>query len=161
MRNGIVIFFVSFLIFQGCNQQTEENNIMNQQEINAIKKAVENRVLQYVTDLKALNIDKMLSFWADSDEFVTAPDGKMVVGYKDFANGQRQKFSEVSSVAYVNIHNTHVYVLAKDAASFTFEFGWEMGKKSGEKIISKGTWTYVFKLFGDDWKVVTSTGTHI
>ena len=133
---------------------------MNQQEINLIKKAVEDRATKYVNDMKALNIDKMLSFWADTEEFVAAPDGNMVVGYSIFADRQIQKFTEISSVEKVDIDSIHIYVLAKDAASFTFRFNWGMTKKTGEKIESEGTWTYVFKLFDDEWKVVHSTGTH-
>lgn len=160
MKNIILISLIYPFLLLGYNTKIMEDKIMNQQEIESIKKAIETRVTNYTNDMKTINVEKMLSFWANTEEFVAAPDGKMIIGFSDFATQQRKKLSELSSVDNVEIDNVHIYVLSKDAASFTFRFKWSMTKKSGDKIHSKGTWTYVFKLFNGEWKVVHSTGTH-
>ena len=103
----------------------------------------------------------MLSFWAETEDFVLAGDGSLVVGYDKIAAKQRENFSKVTSVDSVNIENSHVYVLSENAASYGFEFEWSMTLKSGAIKTSRGSWTYVFKKFGGKWKVVHSAGTHL
>ena len=103
----------------------------------------------------------MLSFWANSENFVHAGDGVLTVGYDKFAAKQRNNISNIVSVKIVETKNTQIYVLSKNAVSYSFEFEWSMIKRSGDIISSRGSWTYVFKKFGSEWKVVHSTGTHI
>ena len=158
MKNMMIIFLIFFL---GCSPESMKEDSMSEQEIVEVRKAIETRVMDHVSNMRSLNLEKMLTFWVDSDDFVACPDGKMIVGFSDFANRQRQNWAQVSSVDNVDVYEKHTCVLARDAASFTFKFSWNRTKKSGEKTYSKGTWTYVFKLIDGQWKVVHSTGTHI
>lgn len=139
----------------------ESDQTMSEKEKKVVADAVTKRVEEYVNSMKKIDIDEMLSFWADSENFVKAGDGSLVVGYEKFAAPQREKMSKVTSVNYVNTMNPNIYVLAKDAASFSFEFEWSMTGADGDVMKSKGSWTYVFKKFGDEWKVVHSTGSHL
>jgi hypothetical protein len=50
---------------------------------------------------------------------------------------------------------------ANDAASFSMEYEWSMISKDGNTVNAKGSWMYVFKKFGEAWKVVHSAGTHL
>jgi ketosteroid isomerase-like protein len=147
------------LTASGCGPDIDQT--LSENERKAVAEAVTNRVEAYVNSMKDLDIDKMLSFWADSENFVKAGDGFLLVGYEKFAALQREKMSKVATVKYVNTMNPNIYVLAKDAASFSFEFEWSMTGTSGDIMNSKGSWTYVFKKFGDEWKVIHSTGSHL
>ena len=134
---------------------------MSKKEKDAVKEKVTKRVEDYVASMKKLDIEKMLTFWANTEKFVKAGDGSIVVGYEKIAAQQREKMSTITSVNYVNVTNTHIYVLAIDAASFSFEFEWSMTNKTGDTMNSKGSWTYVFKKFNNEWKVIHSTGSHL
>ena len=150
---------ICMLVAQGCGSDT--NDVMSEKEKLVVEKAVTQRIKEYVESMKKLDIEKMLSFWADTENFVKAGDGTIVVGYEKFAAQQREKMSKIVAINYVNTSNPNIYVLAKDAASYTFEFEWSMTSESGNVLKSKGSWTYVFKKFGDEWKVVHSTGSHL
>jgi hypothetical protein len=146
------------LTASGCTNSDEN---LSRKEKEAIEEAVTKRVEEYVNSMLNLDIEKMLSFWANSENFVKTGDGSIVVGYEKFAAQQREKMSTITSVNYVNVTNSHTYVLAHDAASFSFEFEWSMTDNSDKEMKAKGSWTYVFKKFGNEWKVVHSTGSHL
>lgn len=159
MERFLYLIGACMLTASGCNEGSDQ--IISEKEKEAVVKEVTIRVEEYVNSMMNIEIDKMLSFWANTENFVKAGDGSIVVGYEKFADQQREKMSTITSVNYVNVTNSHVYVLAPDAASFTFEFEWSMTDNSGKEMKSNGSWTYVFKKFGDDWKVVHSTGSHL
>lgn len=159
MNNIISTIGICMLLAQGCGSDIQDS--MSEKEKVAVEKAVTQRVREYVASMKKLDIEKMLSFWADTEDFVKAGDGTILIGYEMFAAQQREKMSKIISVNYVNTLNANIYILAKDAASFTFEFEWSMTSESGKVLKSKGSWTYVFKKFADEWKVVHSTGSHL
>lgn len=158
MERCLYLIGACMLTASGCTNSDESISI---KEKEAVREAVIKRVEEYVNSMMNLDIEKMLSFWANTEHFVKAGDGSIVVGYEKFAGQQREKMSTIKSVNYVNVTNSHVYVLAPDAASFTFEFEWSMTGDSDEEMKSRGSWTYVFKKFDDEWKVVHSTGSHI
>ena len=103
----------------------------------------------------------MLDFWANTEGFVFAADGALVTGYDNYSVQITDMIPNTNKVNYIEKTNPHVYVLAKDAASYAMEYRWSFTMKSGDTLAAKGSWMYVFKKFDDTWRVVHSAGAHI
>ncbi len=85
----------------------------------------------------------------------------MAVGYDAWAERLRDNQAKRPTVNSIAKSNEHVYVLARDAVSYSLEFEWSMTTIEGDTLKSRGAWTYVFKKFEDTWRVVHSAGTHL
>lgn len=109
---------------------------------------------------KSKDVEGMLSFWSDSEDFIHAGDGSIFGGYEKWSNWMRSKNDEIDEWLYWNNTDIHVIVLARNAAAYTmnFEFAFIEG---GETRKVKGSWTYVFRKTQSSWQVVMSNGTHI
>ena len=127
----------------------------------SIAEALEERVSGYAEAARRRDVDYMLGFWADVDEFVIAGDGELTVGYDAWADFIRQSIVEFPVVNSITTRNPHVYVIGLDAASYTVEFEWSMTSAEGETTSARGTWTYVFRHLDGEWRVVHSAGTHL
>ena len=103
----------------------------------------------------------MLDFWANTEGYVVAWDGTLVEGYDKHMIQIKESISNIDMYNYVEQNDPHVYVLARDAASYAIELRYSFTTKSGDTINVKGSWMYVFKKFDDTWRVVHSAGTHI
>jgi len=145
----------------GCQQGEEVAEILSNQEKEIVAQAVEERIADYIDAIKQLDIERMLSFWANTEGFVFAGDGLLTVGYDTYAEQLREVISNTAEVKSISYKKPHVYVLSKDAASLSMEYEWSMTDKEGNAVNAKGSWTYVFKKFDDVWKVVHSAGTHL
>jgi len=63
---------------------------------------------------------------------------------------------------YLNIHDEYVYVLSKDAASYSFDFDGAIKTTKGETLKCKrGSWTFVLKKVNGEWKSIHSNGAHV
>lgn len=158
MRINFLLLICSLLI-SGCNLNPEK--VMNEQEKYEIIKEVNDRVTEYVAAMKKLDVNKMLTFYTDTQDFVLAVDGSLLIGYDKFSVRQRTKTLKIKSVNKIDVKNIHVYVLSKNAASCSYQFEWSMTRKTGDTIKSTGSWNYVFKKTDNEWKIIHSTGTHI
>jgi ketosteroid isomerase-like protein len=103
----------------------------------------------------------MLDFFVNTEEFVFAGDGLLVVGFDKYAVRLRNVISNFTEVTGFEYKEPHVYVLSKDAASWSMEYEWSVTNKEGNSVNAKGSWMYIFKKFDDAWKVVHSAGTHL
>ena len=147
------------IIAQGCvNSSTK---VLTEQEKATITEEVEARVVDYVDAIKQLDLERILDFWANTEGYVFAGDGTLVEGYDKHSIQLKDTVSKAVKVNYIEKNNQHVYVLARDAASYTMEYRWSMTMESGDTINAKGSWLYVFKKFDDTWRVVHSAGAHI
>ena len=159
MRRYTLLFAACVIISQGCNQKSTQ--IMTEQKKTAIAEEVEARVVDYLDAIKQLDLARMLDFWADTEGFVFAGDGSLVVGYEKYAAQLKDVIPKTTKVNNIEKKKPHIYVLAKDAVSYTMEYSWRMTMESGDTINAKGSWLYVFKKFDDTWRVVHSAGAHI
>lgn len=82
------------------------------------------------------------------------------MGYDKFSI-QIKDLIHTDEVNYIEQNEPFVYILARDAASYTMEYRWSLTMKSGDTLNAKGSWMYVFKKFDDTWRVVHSAGAHI
>jgi ketosteroid isomerase-like protein len=127
----------------------------------SIAAAVEQRVQGYFDATRRKDLDYLLGFWATDTAFVMASDGKVTAGYNGIASSTRKWLDGVRIILSSSKSNGHIYVLGRDAASYTTDFEWSYVSVKGDTVRSRGSWVYVFKRFGDAWRVVQSGGTHI
>lgn len=95
------------------------------------------------------------------DGFVMGSDAKIVFkNYEEFDSAMRKSFGSIEKFIEAEIPAIHVYVLAKDAATCTYEFKSRFITMTGDTIVNNGCWTFVFKKLDNAWKVVQENGTH-
>ena len=126
-----------------------------------IKQTLTQRLSDYAVSVQQRDIAAMMDFWADVDGFVIAGDGELTVGHDVFESGIRQNIVNRPTVNHFSFTDPHVYVLGRDAASYSVRFDWSMTTTEGDTINARGSWTYVFKRFEDAWRVIHSAGTHL
>jgi hypothetical protein len=108
-----------------------------------------------------LNLESHIALRADVDGYVMGSDGKILYpDFNSYKEGISQTFETFERFTQLKCMKIFVYVLAPDAASCTTEFEGKVLTKDGDTFIWNGCWTFVFKKFGNTWKVVQENGTH-
>ena len=157
-RHGALICLVCLLFSCGPSAPPAQ---LSTEEKARIAEEVDATVREYFSAIQSLDADRMLAFWADVEGFAMASDGALIMGYEPWAAQIRTFVETTSEVTHIELRNPQVYVLARDAASYSMEFEWSMTSAEGVTTNASGSWTYVFKRFPEAWRVVHSAGTHI
>ncbi len=159
MKHYFFLFLLCLLITQGCANNSTE--VLTEQEKAIITEEVKARVVDYFDAFKTIDMERALDFWANTEGFVIAVDGALVVGYDKHSIQYKDFNSNIDKVNYFEKNDPHVFVLARDAASYATEFRFSFTMKSGDTLNAKGSLMHVFKKFDDTWRVVHCAGTHI
>ena len=157
-RSGALVLLGCLLLSCGDSAHSAE---LDTAEKTRIAAEVDAAVREYVSAIRALDVERMLDFWADVEGFALAGDGSIIVGFEPWAAQIRGLVEATSEVTHIEVRNPQVFVLARDAASYSMEFEWSMTSREGATTNASGSWTYVFKRFPERWRVVQSAGTHI
>ena len=159
MPRRVAVIGLVFL-FNSCGPAAPSAELSTEEEAR-IAEEVDATVREYLSAIQSLEADRILGFWADVEGFAMARDGTLLVGYEPWADLVRTFVETTFEVTHIEISNPQVYVLARDAASYSVEFEWSMTSAEGVTTNATGSWTYVFKRFHEGWRVVHSAGTHI
>jgi len=122
---------------------------------------VQQRLDQYAAAVTGKELDAILSFWSDSDDFVFAGDGSILGGFNQWAALAKQDNEQAERWVYWNWRNVHILPLSRDAASATLEFEYEKVLLQGDTVQGHGSWTYVMKRTDAGWQVYQGNGHHI
>ena len=134
---------------------------MSQEERQNVVAEIHERLDSYADAVTRLDIDAMLSFWMDSEEFVFAGDGVILGGYDEWTSLMSQRSGETEQWLHFNFHNVKVVVLSRNAASATVELDNRRVWANGDTASTGGAWTYVLRKDEGEWKVIQTTGTHV
>jgi ketosteroid isomerase-like protein len=159
-----MIRFVCFLLLVSVfvpSCQPNSGSEPSTQERAAIVAEINQRLAWYRDAVMRRDLEEYLGFWSDSEDFVFAGDGRILGGYDDWAELTAQHNAETEKWLKWEYRNVHVAVLSRDAASCTTEIEMSKLNVDGSTLRLKVAWTYVFKKFGDTWKVIHSNGTHV
>jgi ketosteroid isomerase-like protein len=126
-----------------------------------VRNAVEGRVMGYVQAMQEMDLDYMLDFFANSEDFAFDDYGSPPVGYDEYAEVLRGFAGSGSSITSLEMGTPLIVVLGPSAASCSLEYSWTMVDPEGNAISAKGTWTYVMQETGGVWRAVHSTGMHL
>lgn len=146
----------------GCGSDNSSmSDVLTAEEKEQIEAEIRQTVEDYVEAVKAKDLEGMLSFWSDSDDFLLAGDGSIFGGYEKWSGWliKRNKNDVVDEWLYWHNTDIHVNVLARNAAAYTMNFE-DAFIEGGETRTVKGCWTYVFRKSELGWQVVVSNGTH-
>lgn len=122
---------------------------------------VRDRLDKYAAANTKKDLDAILSFWSDSDDFVFAGDGTILGGFDRWAAVARNDVDQTDRWNYWNWENMHILPLSRDAASVTLEFEYEKVVVQVETVRGYGSWTYVMKRTETGWQVYQANGHHI
>ncbi len=147
------------LFLAGCNTNSPQSDQLSVSEKEKIKSEITQRVDKYYEAVKTNNIDEILSFWSDSDEFIHAGDGSIFGGYKEWSNWLREWTKPDRKWLYWNNRDIHVIPIDKIAATYTMNFENAYIEK-GDTMKVRGSWTFVFRKEYSGWKVIASNGMH-
>jgi hypothetical protein len=135
-------------------------NPINEQKVNQIKKEIETIVTDFLNP-DTLSFETHTALRANVDGFVQGSDGKILfTDYKSYRAAIKLIFESFQRFVEMKVTQIYVYVLAPDAAVCTTEFKGKILGLDGKTIVHNGCWTFVFKKFNGEWKVIHENGTH-
>ena len=143
-----------------CNNQERQNQTALTQEVKEkIKTEISNTVDNYIKAITSNDMDEMLAFWSDSEEFIHAGDGIVVGGYETWTSWLRDWYNPDRKWLYWNGSNVNIVVLSSQTAVYTYNFKDAYVDVSDTTHV-EGAWTFVFRKENNDWKVIASNGAH-
>ena len=140
--------------------KTNNNNELTDQQKVKIVNEIEGIVSNFLSP-SGLNYEGHTKLRANTPGYVYAGDGKIL--WTDFATYEtatKSIFSNIRGFSECNVLKNYVYVLCPDAASSTVEFRGKYITAQGDTIVHNGCWTFVFRKFANEWKVIQENGTH-
>jgi len=149
----LTVVSTSFNTQHGCDPTDEQKKVIS----NEIE-----TVLRNFYNAKTITSETHTGLRANVPGYVMGGDGKILfTDYASYAKGTKSAFEGVQKFTDFETVAIYVYVLSKDAATCTTEFKSKFLTTAGDTIINNGCWTFVFKKFGNNWKVVQENGTHL
>ncbi len=154
------IFFL-FLMLTGSCRQKERN--LSGSEIAQIKNDIIKKSEKHASDLENHDLKAVLTFYADTADFVIFGDGYYWGDYQTaegVLNGMVGKDGWRKMLKW-DLRNHKVYVFSENAASHLVEFDHEHLDTGGDTIRSSGCFTYGMQKIRGEWKAVTVHVSHI
>lgn len=157
----ILLFLTSGMMIGIISCDTSDPCAMTEEENMGIAAEIEG-IMKDFFDPNTLDYDKHTRLRANDENYLYAGDGAFVFkGYDSYKDGVKAAVEGMQGWAGLELKKSHVFVLAKDAASATVEFEGAYINLNGDTLTHNGCWTFVFKKIGDAWKVVQENGTHL
>ena len=155
---ALAVCLLLAVVVVGC--VASEPDEMSPAERQAVAAEIRERLDEYAEAVTNQDINAMLSFWSDSEDFLFAGDGVILGGYEEWAPLTTKHNAETKRWLRWNWHNVHVVVLSQNAASATVALDYSKISTDGDTVSADGSWTYVFKKYDGDWKVIQTNGSH-
>ncbi len=154
------ILFLFVLSLSNCNQKEDK---LSASELEQIKSEIIKRSEKHASDLENLDYKSVMSFYANTQDFIVFGDGYYWGDYLTMdgvwksilGNGGWKKMLKW------DLKNHKVYAFSPDAASYLVEFDHEHIEPNGDTARSSGCFTYGMQKIKGDWKAVTAHVTHI
>ena len=134
----------------GCQPASEQ--LLTPEE----RDAIANRVGQLFDEIPAttnsLQLDRLLSFYRESDELTYVAGGRVTRSYGAFADIMDAQFG---GVVGANLHwlDTHIDVLSRDVAVATANFEFTATLAAGNEAQSSGTYMCIYVLRDGNWRI--------
>jgi len=155
----ILIYILIFSVTIGC--QEIGSNELTENERLKLENEIHEQLNNYANAIVNKNIDEILNFWSDSDDFVMGGDGSIIGGYNEWKEIAIRDNEQALSWINWDWTNVHVKILSGESASATLEFNYKKVNLEQDTISGYGSWTYVFLKKDKEWKVIHSNGHHL
>ena len=131
------------------------------EEREQIDQEIRQTVSDYFDAVRAKDIEKLLSFWCNSEDFVFAGDGRIRGGYDEWTKWLVARMGQIDRWESWEVSDIHVTILSRNAAAYTMNFHYSFVEQGKQRAV-RGSWTYVFRHQSEGvWQVVAGNGTHI
>jgi hypothetical protein len=152
--------FLFVLSLLSCSQKEEK---LSAAEIAQIKSEIIKRSEKHASDLENLDYKSVMTFYANTDDFVVFGDGYYWGDYLTMNGVWKDILGEGGwkKMLKWDLKNHKVYVFSKDAASYLVEFDHEHIQPNGDTARSSGCFTYGVQRIDGEWKAVTAHVSHI
>lgn len=150
-----------FLMLLGSCRQKDEN--LSAAEIAQIKNDIITRSEKHASDLENLDYQAVMTFYADTSDFIVFGDGYYWGDYLTIDGVWKDILGEGGwkKMLKWDLQNHKVHVFSENAASYLVEFDHEHLDSKGDTIRSSGCFTYGMQKIGGEWKAVTVHVSHI
>lgn len=134
-----------------CQSSTIELTDAHRASVENALRSIHTEVAASITQLDA---DHFLSFFADTEEFAFAEFGKITRSRSAFADTTRAHWAALAEVELFEWGDLHIQVLAPTAAVVTTTFDFAASDTSGNRFVTRPTWTAVWVEEDGEWKMV-------
>lgn len=156
LLTGLSLFV---LIIVSC--QPKDSCKLTTEEKKAVSKEVETVVRNFL-NAETISYETHTSLRANQPGYVMGDKGQIKYRtYAEYQSATKTAFSGIQRFTEMQIVELYVYPLSKDAATCTTLFKSKFLTIAGDTLINNGCWTFVFKKFENEWKVVQENGTHL
>jgi len=145
------------LFVVACQPATEE---LTDEQIATIESELDAVANEAAAGIVAVDADRLLRFYANSEDFTAAMQGQVIRSYATWAEGVRAAFSEFGSIESCAFTDEVKQVLAPDIAVFTADLGCTGTTRSGEPLVLDHTVTSVMQKQDGEWKCVNFSETY-
>lgn len=153
-------FFLLLLLIGSCRQKNEK---LSAGEIAQIKTEIIKKSEKHARDLENLDFKSVLSFYADTSDFIIFGDGYYWGDYQTTVgvlNGMVGEGGWKKMLKW-DLQNHKIHVFSENAASYLVEFDHAHLDSEGDTIRSSGCFTYGMQKIRGEWKAVTVHVSHI
>lgn len=155
----LALFLIAATVLS-CNSKERK---LSAGEIEKIKSEIISRSEKHASDLENLDYKSVMTFYANTDDFIVFGDGYYWGDYltidglwKDILGKDGWK-----KMLKWDLKNHKVHVFSKDAASYLVEFDHAHIDATGDTARSSGCFTYGMQKIDGEWKAVTAHVSHI
>ena len=111
--------------------------------------------------IRALNVDRMLQFYATDSSVVRVIDGRLVVGRQAVEQDFHDGFAAVRSMDRIQVVARHAAVLGPGAAVLTIQLDEAFTDTAGHVAAVRATWTSAWQLQAGHWRIVHDAAVHV
>ena len=155
----ISAFILLTIISTTCNNQTACDLTDNQKKL--ISNEIETIVKNFFNPA-TLSYETHTALRADKEGYIMGGEGKILfTNYSDYNKSTKLAFTGIQRFTEFETVSIYVYVLCKDAATCTTEFKSKFLTTAGDTITNNGCYTFVFKKFDNNWKIIQENGAHL
>jgi hypothetical protein len=152
-------FILLTIISTSCYNQKECDLTDDQKKL--ISNEIETIVKNFFNP-NTLDYETHTGLRANKEGYLMGGEGKILfTDYATYNKSMKTSFAGIQRFTDFETVAIYVYVLAKDAATCTTEFKSKFLTTAGDTVINNGCWTFVFKKFDKEWKVIQENGTHL
>jgi hypothetical protein len=162
MKTGLLNFITGLslvtLVLTSC--RPEVSCELTEEEKQAVSKEIEAIVRNFM-DANSLTYETHTGLRANKEGYVMGGEGIIkFTSYDDYNKSMKAGFAGIQKFTDSEIIAIHVYVLSPESASCTTQFKSKFLTTAGDTVVNNGCWTFVFKKFDNEWKVIQENGTH-
>jgi len=151
-----VVFLLGCALASGCSHVSQHE--LTNEEREAVADTVGRLFDQIREATNAVDIDRLLGLYRDSDDLMYVAQSKIARSYNAYEQVVHSQFDPVAE-ANLQWLDTYIDVLTPDAAIATAAFQFTAVLQDGEIVNSAGTYTAVYSLRDGEWKIDYSAHT--